>query len=298
MKIEFRCDQCDRLLRVSDFHIGKLIACPACHNSLVVPAAEFEEAVFPIEGLQSAVTSERIWDPQTASLRRILQETWALYVQNMGMLVVVTLVDLLLWLVGIVLIFIPALGTFAVLQQAVGFPISLSMLAMLLVILLGFTYLVNTMTCSQTRFFLKVARGERTSIRDAFSVGGGGKVTMLPTLFAVLTMSGLLLLVLPGVAAYLFFWPYIWVWADRQTGDRDGRAFSLAGSLSSRNVGTSLAITGIGLAMTFVGLSFFGYSLFGMLKAVAYLRMSGQEVTGLDRMRPVVDETLSDEESA
>jgi len=43
-------------------------------------------------------------------------------------------------------------------------------------------------------------------------------------------------------------------------------------------------------------LSFFGYSLFGVLKAVAYLHMSGQEVTGLRRRSPPSEEVDLNEE--
>lgn len=298
MKIEFRCDDCHRLLRVSDLYIGRTIACPVCQSANVVPDAdvdinEFEAEPAAVAGKRpdsQAPTSpdegplESVWDPQTASLSLIFQDTWALYVQNLGMLVVVTLIDLLLWLFGLTLIAILTVGTFAVLEQAVQVPIPLAFIAMSLVLLLGFMYLVNSMTCSQTQFFLKVARGEHTTIRDAFRGDGGTRrITMLPTFFGLLVLSGMSVLLIPGVAAYLFFWPYIWVWADHQTGGRDSRAFSLAASLSNKNIGASLAISCLGIAMTFLGLSFFGYSLFGVLKAVAYLHMSGQEVTGLYR---------------
>lgn len=310
MKIEFRCDGCHRLLRVSDLSIGKTIACPACQSANVVPEEdgdvdEFDSQVEGVAGPRPAPQvptppgeelRESVWDPQPASLSLIFQDTWALYGQNLGMLVVVTLIDLLLWLFGLALIAILTVGTFAVLEQAVRIPVPLAFVAMLLVLLFGFLYLVNSMTCSQTQFFLKVARGEHTSIRDAFRGDRGTRrITMLPTFFGLLVLSGMSVLLIPGVTAYLLFWPYIWVWADRQTGGRDSRAFSLAASLSNRNIGTSLAISCIGIAMTFLGLSFFGYSLFGVLKAVAYLHMSGQEVTGLNRRPRVRGEVVSDE---
>lgn len=305
MKIEFRCESCDRLLRVPTLSAGRVIACPACQSANIVPDADAGRDELDTEVSISAAQwrtpsapshpgedpLEPVWDPQTASLPRIIQDTWALYGQNLGMLVVVTLIDLLLWLFGLVVIAILTVGTFAVLEQAVRVPVPLTVIAMFLVLLLGFVYLVNSMTCSQTQFFLKVARGEHTTIRDAFRGDRGTRrITMLPTLFGLLVLSGMSLLIIPGVTAYLFFWPYIWVWADRQTGGRDSRSFSLAASLSNRNIGTSLAISGIGIAMTFLGLSFFGYSLFGVLKAVAYLHMSGQEVTGLNRASSVHEE--------
>ena len=288
MKIEFRCLHCQRLLRVPAAHRGDWVVCPACHNAVTVPDPQFDPAASHWQVTDSAEVFELVWEPQAVSLSSILQDTWAIYVQNLGKLLVVTLVDLLLWIVGIFLIVVPAVGTFAVLQKAVGIPVPLSMLAMFFVLLLGFMYLVNAMTCSQTKFFLKVARGEPTSILDAFHIGWKpGAITMLPTVFAAISLSGLMLCVVPGVCVYLFFWPYIWIWADRQTGGQDAQAFPLARDLSSRNIPTSLTIAAIGIAMTVVGLNLFGQSLFGILKAVAYLRMSGQEVTGLIRRQPV-----------
>ena|GEM_PF-2753427 len=291
MKIEFRCVDCHRLLRVAHVHVGSQIACPACQSSLRVPDPATDESASLVPPLPPGEPQNRTWDPQTVSFSRVLQDTWTLYVQNMGMLLIVTLIDLLLWVMGVVLIFVPAVGTFAVLQRAIGIPVPFSVLGMIFVLMFGFMYLVNAMTCSQTKFFLKVARGEPTSIRDAFHIGWNtGAITMLPTIFAFFCFSGLLLCVVPGVCVYLFFWPYIWIWADRQTGGRESQAFPLAREISSRNVATSMAISAIGIGMTVVGLNFFGYSLFGLLKAVAYLRMTGQELTGLDRGRLLFDE--------
>lgn len=284
MKVEFRCDQCDRLLRVNQAHAGSLIACPACQFQLVVPKAE------SLQELESDHTSEIApqWNPQPVSFQIIFADTWTLYVENLWMLLGVAFVDLLLWILGIGLILLPAVGTFAVLINAIGLPPPLSVLGMILVLLLGFIYLVNAMTCSQTKFFLKVARGEPTKFLDAFHIGWRkGAITMLPTVFGVFCVSGFMLCAFPGVFVYLFFWPYIWVWADRQTGEQESYAFPLAKDLTIRNLSSSIAIAAIDLGLTVFALKFlFGQSLVGVLKAVAYLHMSGQEVTGINRLNP------------
>ena len=280
MKTEFRCVQCDRLLRVALVHVGCSMACPACRTELVVPELgsleKLERDSFP--------ATEMAWDPQTVSLRSILQDSWTLYVENLWLLLAVAVIHVLLWIVGIVLIFVPAVGTLAILMNAVGLAPPFSVVGMLLVWCLGFMFLVNAMTCSQTKFYLKVARGEPTNIFDAFHIGWGpGAITMLPTIFFILCMLGLMMFVFPGVFVYLLFWPYIWIWADRQTGGRDSNAFVLAKDLAHRNIGTSVAIAVISILMTIFGLKLFGQSLTGVLKAVAYLKMSGQEVTGIVR---------------
>ena len=284
MKTEFRCVRCDRLLRVAIVHVGCSVACPACRTELVVPAFD------PIWEAESDTppAASPVWNPQTVSLASILHDTWTLYIENLWLLLVVALIDVLLWMVGIVLIIIPAVGTFAVLLNALKLDPPLSVVGMFLVLSLGFMYLMNAMTCCQAKFFLKVARGEPTSLLDAFHIGWKkGAITMLPTIFVVICLTGLTLFVFPGVCVYLFFWPYIWIWADRQTGDRESNAFLLAKDLSQRNLATSVAIAAIAVFMTIFGLKLFGQSLNGILKAVAYLHMSGQEVTGIVRREPV-----------
>ncbi len=276
MKIEFRCDQCDRLLRVPAGHAGCSISCPACSSDLLVPelgwATDSEFTEF----------HQTVWAPQTVPFREILRQTWTLYVENLWLLLAVAFVDLLLWACGLLLILVPAMGVFAVLWKAIGLSEGLSILGMLIVLGLGFVTLVNVMSCSQTQFFLKVARGEPTTIFNAFHIGWGpGSVTMLPTIFGVISATGLMLCVFPGVFVYLRFWPYIWVWADRQTGGRDSHAFALANDLSSKNLGASVAIGAAVVGELVFGLTLFGPSFVGLLKAVAYLNMSGQEVTGI-----------------
>lgn len=278
MKIEFRCNQCDRLLRVAAGHAGCSISCPACSSELLVPE--------PWSVADSDVTEihQTVWNPQTVSFREILQQTWTLYVENLWLLLAVAFFDLILWIIGFVLILVPAMGTFAVLWKAIGMSEGLSFLGMLIVLVLGIVTLVNVMFCRHVQFFLRVARGEPTNIFDAFHIGRGrGSVSMLPTIFGLIAGTGLMLCVFPGVFVYLRFWPYLWVWSDRQTGGRDRHAFARAHELSSKNLGTSVAIGAAVVGELLFGLTLFGPSFVGLLKAVAYLRMSGQEVAGRPR---------------
>ena len=282
MKIEFRCQHCDQLLRVAATYAGQWIVCPECRSSLSVPEQELDG-----QATSHWLTDDRpIWSPQAVSLWSILRDSWAIYVQNLWLLLAVACIDLILLIVGTVLILVPAVGTFAVLWKAIGIPPPVSVLGMFLVLALGFMYLFNAMTCCQTKFFLKVARGEPTSILDAFHLGWKkGAITMLPTVFAAMCLSGLLLFVVPGVLVYIFFWPSIFIWADDQTGGRNSQAFPLAKDLSLMNMGTSTGLAVISLVMKFFGffLFLFSESFLGVLRAVAYLQMSGQEVTGVKR---------------
>ena len=49
MSIEFRCDQCGRLLRVGDDAVGRLAQCPACGTQKVVPATSSTPAAIQPE---------------------------------------------------------------------------------------------------------------------------------------------------------------------------------------------------------------------------------------------------------
>ncbi len=284
MKIEFRCSQCSRLLRVATEYVGHAMTCPACEASQSVPDPETDPGASHFSVSHRTEVFEPVWNPQAVSLRDVLRETWTLYVENLWLLLGVAFIDLVLWVVGLFLAIAPAVGTFAVLHQAIGVPLPFSVVGMFVVLALGSMTLVNVMTCCQTKFFLKVARGEPVTIMDAFHIGWKkGEVSMLPTIFAAISLSGLVICIVPGVFVYLLFWPYIWVWADQQTGGQDSHAFPLSKDLCTRNMGTSIAVGAIGLVLTIFGFKFFGQSLLGILKAVAYLKMSGQEVTGLAR---------------
>lgn len=291
MKIDFRCRQCDQRLRAAKSCLASVIVCPACQQETYVPdpavdslgnwydehAADFQEYVAP----------GPVWAPCTASIREIFRDAWVLYQEHVWTLLAVSVIDLVLWALGLAFVFVPAIGTFAVLWKAVGIPPPISVLGMFVVLALGIMALINAMICSHAKFYLKIARGESATILDAFHIGWKqGAVTMLPTVFTVMCLTGFMLCVVPGVVVYLLFWPYVWVWADRQTGENTAHAFPMSRDLTSRNLGTSCLITLIGVLVTLVGFKVFGQSLTGVLKAVAYLRMSGQPVGRVDHAWP------------
>lgn len=54
MPIEFRCTQCQRLLRTQDDSAGKQAKCPECGTIMVVPAPEADEANVPLPPLPTS----------------------------------------------------------------------------------------------------------------------------------------------------------------------------------------------------------------------------------------------------
>lgn len=74
MSIEFRCTNCQKLLRVGDDAAGRNVKCPACSTLLTIPAASTPEPAFsgvdpnqPPPGFQPGGTSDNPYEsPQTA----------------------------------------------------------------------------------------------------------------------------------------------------------------------------------------------------------------------------------------
>jgi hypothetical protein len=272
-KIEFRCGQCDTLLRVAQIHRGKWLTCPRCQEEMRVPDE-------PDPPLQVNDTVDVVWAPQTVSVAEIFRDTWEIYVENLWMLLGVAIVDLILYAIGLVLILFPAGLAGVLLAGAGGIPRELVFLGIVLLAILGFITLSNVMACRHAKFFLKLARGESVGMAEALRIELHPKsMTFLPIAFGLIVGIGLLIMVIPGVYVYLTLWPYLWVWADRQTADRSVEAFPLSRELTKRNMGPSVAVSLVVLIGSFFGQAeIFTGTFARLLKAVAYLKMSGQEV--------------------
>jgi len=277
-KIEFRCGQCDRLLRVADMHRGKWLTCPSCQSDTQVP----DDAESPwVEGpAEEALDSE--WNPSAVSMAEIFRDTWAIYVDRLWLLLFAWLIDLIFYAAGLLFILVPAIAAGFTLGRGARVPRELVLLAIVLIATLGVITLVNVMACRHARFFLKIARGEPVSISDAMRLELR-PITVLPIVFAILVGIGLMILVIPGVYIYLTLWPYIWVWADERTERQTVDAFPLSKELTRVNTGPSIGVGLVVLVGAFFGQAeIFTGTFARLLKAVAYLKMSGQPV-GIQR---------------
>ncbi len=329
MKIEFRCESCDSLLRMAVRFAGEAVDCPACHTLQWVPRESVSrrsspavaqpnststlsvtnpeskpprsvvasnapldrscpECATPVsskaeacQACSQALEPELAWKPTVASVSAIFRDTWAIYVDQLWLLVGAAILEGIMILFGYCLLLIPSFLAAGVLMP-LGRP-ELVMLAMCGIFGLGLVVQHNVITASFCRFHLKLAKGEPVSLADALHIEWRrGAVSFLPTMYGFLLISGLLILVIPGVIVYLVLWPYCWVWADGKTGKSNANAFPLAKELTSRNMPVSFSLAGVGLALFFVNVLAFPFSrsLKGVLQAVAYLHMSGQAVGG------------------
>lgn len=275
-KIEFRCEYCDTLLRVSSVHHGKWVTCPTCTAETLVPDISAQ----PVNAREE---SSVLWQPCQVPVSEIFRDTWTIYVENLWTLLGVALIDIVIYLLGLLTIVVPTIFTVWILvsQQV---PHELAFLAGLLIAVLGVITLFSHMACRHAKFYLKVARGEPVSVADAMRFPKESR-TILPVAFAMIVGIGLMIFFIPGVYVYWSFWPYLFVWADRQAPDRSVDAFPLAKELTRRNMSTSVSISLVVLlGSLFAQAEIFTGTFARLLKAVAYLKMSGQDV-GVRRER-------------
>jgi len=212
--------------------------------------------------------------PRRVSSSEIFNYAWEIWKNNLGILVIVTLI----LMAASYVVAIPFGIGQAVLQANDEQEMSVAVNALGQIIN---NLLQMYLNIGIAQIALKLARRQPAKIGDVF--GGGPR--MLPVIgmwliaFVPLTL-GFLLLIVPGVILLLMFWPAYYLIVDGRTGVME--SFSLARRITEGNWGSafvlylmSMAILLLGCAAFCVGLLFAG-PLVWVMWAVAYLMMSGQ----------------------
>ena len=243
MPIEFRCQQCEKLLRTPDDTAGKQAKCPDCGAVMQIPDEPHLEPP-PPRPLEPQPRSESpfgpdipppgapgtenpyqspadyaapplvpppgTFAPSRIDFSDVLGRTWRIFRQHWGecMLVFVVVVILILITFG------TALGVGAVLGALVGseaitvvFTVLAACLAGLFAVWIGI---------GQRLFFLKMARGEETSLGELFCGGPFFLNTLLAgALFALANLAGLMLCIVPGIIVALMFSHFHFLIIDR-----------------------------------------------------------------------------------
>ena len=291
MTIEFRCTQCDKLLRTPDGTEGKKAKCPECGTVLTIPVPVTEGepiALAPEQApppprqpsdnpYQSPAATEMRAESSPGELRRGFQPTlidlgevmgraWQIYKRNFWPCVGTALLGTILS---------NAVGQGAGYVARQNGPLegaALNLFAGVVSIFLSigvFTYM------------LKIARGEPASVADLF----GGGALLLPAigisiLYGLAALVGFILLIIPGIIVLLMFSQAIFILIDQQTGVID--SLRLSAQVTKGNKLTlfaiwcvSLGLSILGLLACFVGV-FFVSAYLMLLLAVSYLMMTGQ----------------------
>lgn len=184
MPIEFRCTQCQKLLRVPDETAGRQAKCPACDTVLTIPNAttsvrgdaplSSSSGTSPFNPYQSPAAvahapepmfqpGDRVFRPTTIDPTEVITRSWEIFQLKMGLIIGVVLLWLLVAYGTYYLIYFVALAI-SLVQEAIGVILMLVGMPAW-----GVLFLWTTLGAFQT--LLRIARGENTSIGDIFRGG-------------------------------------------------------------------------------------------------------------------------------
>jgi len=277
MPIEFRCTQCDKLLRTADDTAGKQAKCPACGTLLTIPAAaagppspeppELPAAAPPpsepagspfgppaTQAAPGGVDSENPYAspgeygaapgvaPPPGSFQPTVIDFGEIFSRSWTIFKPNWGMCLLAVFIVVVLNMIVGYG--------VGFGAAMVGAAADNEVVALFASLIGNLAAQafqiwiaigQTLFFLKIARGQPAEIGDIFA-GGPYFLRILGAsiLVGLMIFGGLLLLIVPGIILALMFWPFYFLILDRNMGVFD--SISMAKELTAGNKLTVLAI--------------------------------------------------------
>ncbi len=323
MTIEFRCSNCNKLLRTPDGTSGKQAKCPQCGAISTIPAASTEpshsaQAMPPRDpdfGAASAARSSATADeaqrnpyqaptvdqplvapgptafqPTHIELGEVLTNTWEIYKANLGMCIVGPLLTNVCASVagGFTSALLTPLANSR--NEAVVAAAGLTMFAAFVAIMAYF-YL------GLTKYMLTIARGQPAQIGDLFSAG-----PLLPvgaavfTLLSLGTFAGMMLLFVPGVIFMLFFNLAPFVLVERKAGVLDCFRLSAAAMQGNKLTAFVLMLVIGFIAMPVVVLTcglggIFTAPFFWLAYAVVYLTASGQP-TALEPVYPGSERTF------
>jgi len=298
MSIEFNCEKCGQLLRVSDDAAGKQSRCPSCENIAVVPMTSVPPAVSPPPRDPYAATNPYAKPPEVAqsmsgSVPRFLRNepvhtvidagsalnvAWEIYKANFGILLGAFAI-----LIGISLAMSAVQQVLMAIGGAAGGDAGEILVVLAVIIATILSWAVQTyLGIGMLRLNLAIARGENAEIGMMFS---GGK-QFLPVLgasilFAIATFLGLLAFIIPAFIVICGFWMYYSFIVDRDEPVFD--SFSKSWEFSKGNRMTAVLMMFISFGLVIIGYLMLCIGIIltmplsNMMWTVAYLMITGQQ---------------------
>jgi phage FluMu protein Com len=295
--IEFRCTDCERLLRTPDGTSGKEAKCPQCGAivriptpAVAPPARENVPSSAPMPVVAnpyqspSAADADRppapseqrhTFEPTQIEIGDVLNRTWEIFKVQWPVCLAVVWgpAAITLILCGIVVSL-----TLPVLAPAGRKPGPEFFAVFLFVYPVAWWQFVAV-----HGLMLKIARGEKAAVRDLYSFGGA----MIPgfvavALSALASMVGLVLLIVPGVMIMLMFSQCFDIVIDRRAGIVESLRLSMQATQGNKLTLflLSVLVSAIGGVCTLFtcGLAAVALQPFILLmQSVAYLAMTGQK---------------------
>ncbi len=304
MAIEFRCTECQKLLRTCDDTAGKQAKCPECGSLMTVPSASerprevpppestgspfgamgsepssadpnnpyASPAAFPAPATPFA-TGHGELNPTIIDFGDIFNRTWEIFKVHWGMcLVVVILVFLINMAFNVTVIVGTTLfgmaGGDEILALAVRFVVTT-----LFGIWLGI---------GQAIYFLRICRGQQADIGEIFR-GGPYFLPVLGAaiLFLLIWLLGSLLLIIPGIIFSLMFAQFYYLIIDRNVGVMESldvsRQLMVGNKLTLFAINLVASLLGTLVIVCTCGLGALAVAPFlTLLYAITYLAITGQ----------------------
>lgn len=307
MPIEFRCTQCEKLLRTGDDTAGKQAKCPECGAMMAIPVPEAPstgpvagspgdfQAAAPPAPFASAPQSENPYQspaslaqapaglvpageirPTQIDFNETLSKAWSVFGDRwLSVLAAIVIVGI----ISIISSVIQELGITpiakSIQERAVGIT---------LIVIYGLFHqiLVLWLSIGAQMFTLGVVRGEEPQYGLVFA---GGRFLLPVILAAILTMLivmlGLVLLIIPGIIFAMMLMQAQLLIIDRNIGVTDAlslsRAVMAGNKLTVFALGLVVSIVGMLFVLVTCGLGYFAFIPFmAILNIVIYLGVTGQ----------------------
>lgn len=236
--------------------------------------------------------------PARLQVGEVLGTTMKIFLRHVGLLVAVTLLELILLLIFILPLAIIG-GLLARAAQAGGAPLQLALVLFFFVAVVMAWIIYQAQHSGHYVFMLKVARGQKAGAADLFGhTRASSKQVLLSFIVAAMIVLGLVALIIPGLVVLTLSWPYGRLVVDRNPPGWSsiGESFEMVRPHFGTVMMLGLIVLSIQYLLSVLPLAFLFTVPFGSLAlTVAYLRMRGEPTVAdieLARRREQIEQPL------